>query len=445
MTPADRTSRPVPLRALVLSLGALSVPVAWALIFPDIAGDEVGMLVWLTALVPAFLFTYYRGWQGASLALAAGMAVLSSTQVFLVMGGLSTPDWNLLLVVVLVYIAVSFGIGLLAELLHRERRAAQEMALSDPLTGLANRRHARIFLEANFAAAERGASLAVVIFDIDHFKEFNDTYGHAAGDEVLKTVADLLGGGTRDMDLSARWGGEEFLTVLSSGDAEGATIFAERFRTTLEEQPTQWGRVTISAGIATHVPGMESPELLVAAADRALYRAKEDGRNRVRLAGESEPSGEASTLAAAGEADDPGSSDAEPPARSREEETILVVEDDDDTRRAVCRSLAFHGYTVVDAPSGEAALEQVRRRRKPVSLVLTDIIMPGMSGFTLVDRLQAAHPGVRVLYMSGYSHDHVSWEGVPGFRKDFVKKPMSVEELGTRVRELLDAGTERGA
>lgn len=439
MVPHDHTYRQVPLRALVLSLAALSVPVAWALLFPDFARDEVGMLVWLTALVPAFLFTYYRGWKGASLALAAGMAVLSSTHAVLVAADLSTPDWNLLLVVVLVYIALSFGIGVLAELLHRERRAAEEMALSDPLTGLANRRHAHIFLEANFAAAERGSSLSVVIFDVDHFKDFNDTYGHAAGDQVLKDLAGILQEQTRAMNLTARWGGEEFLSILSSSDAEGASVFAERIRSTLAEGSSRWGTVTVSAGIAEHAPGMESPELLLAAADRALYRAKEEGRNRVRVAERNGSKKAPSTPPPTADAGPSGDEEATPaPPRSREDETILVVEDDDDTRRALCRTLEFHGYTVLDAPSGEAALEVVHRRRQPPDLVLTDIIMPGMSGFTLVDRLQGVEPGVRVLYMSGYSHDDVSWEGVPGSKADFLKKPMSVEELGTRVRELLD-------
>jgi len=440
MVRPDRTSRPVPLRALILSLAALSVPVALALLAPEMAEDEAGMLVWLTALVPAFLFTYYRGWKGASLALAAGMAVLSSTQVFLVVSGLSSPNWTLLFVVVLVYMGLSFGIGLLAELLHRERRAAEEMALEDPLTGLPNRRHARIFLEAAFAGAERGAELSTVVFDVDHFKDFNDTYGHAAGDEVLKLLGEVLARETRDMDLSARWGGEEFLSILSSADEDGAVAFAERVRASLSDAPHRWGRVTLSAGVASHAPGMESPEVLIGAADRALYRAKARGRDRVATArtrdeGQKEPAGRTGG--------DEGTDASDP--RRRSDETIMVVEDDDDTRTAIRRTLEFHGYTVEEAPSGEAALERVRRRGRPVDLVVTDIIMPGMSGFTLVDRLRELFPVVRVLYMSGYSMDDVSWDGAPGSTIDFVKKPMSVEELGTRVRALLDAPAKRTA
>ncbi len=437
MFAAQSTSRPVPFRALLISLASLAVPVVWALVAPEWAGEEAGMLLWLTALVPAFLFTYYRGWQGASLALAAGMAVLSSTQVFLLVAGLSTPDWSLVLVVVLIYMAVSFGIGALAEILHRERRAAEEMALSDPLTGLPNRRHAGIFLEAAFASAERGSALSAVLFDVDHFKEFNDQHGHAAGDQVLKTLGEVLTEQTRDMDLTARWGGEEFLSVLQSAGEEGAVIFAERVRKALAEAPNRWGPVTVSAGIAAHADGMESPELLVAAADRALYRAKEEGRDRIcrarpeptRVTGRDEVEPDTT----AGE-----EKEKRLPASRRGTETVLLVEDDGDARRAVARTLQFHGYDVVQAASGEEALETLDGRRGGVDLVVTDIIMPGMSGFTLVARLMKRDPGLPVLYMSGYAHDDVSWEGVPGSRNEFLKKPMSVEELGTRVRMLLD-------
>src|SRR5690606_17472144 len=163
----------------------LTVPVLSVLVFPDWTDDQAGVLVWLTALVPAFLLTYYRGWQGASLALAVGMAVLSITQVVVLSTGLQTPNWTLLMGVVVVFLVVGFGIGWLAELLHRERRAAELMALTDSLTGLPNRRHAQVVLDRVAAAAERGHPLTVVLFDLDHFKKFNDEHGHQAGDEVL--------------------------------------------------------------------------------------------------------------------------------------------------------------------------------------------------------------------------------------------------------------------
>ena len=112
--------RHIPLRALWLSFAALTVPVSVACLFPRFAGADTGLLIWLTALVPAFLLTYYRGWQGASLALAMGMAALALTQVALVLAGIRVGNWGLLSGIVLVYLAVSLGIGWVTELLHVE-------------------------------------------------------------------------------------------------------------------------------------------------------------------------------------------------------------------------------------------------------------------------------------------------------------------------------------
>ena len=180
--------RQIPLQALWFSFAALSVPVSAAMLFPDWASNDAGLLMWLTALVPAFLLTYYRGWQGASLALAMGMAALVLTQVALLLGGIQIRNWALLAGVVVVYLATSLGIGWVTELLHMERRRAERLALMDPLTGMPNRRHSVVFIEAAFAAAKRGIPFTVVLFDVDRFKAFNDTRGHLEGDEALKKM-----------------------------------------------------------------------------------------------------------------------------------------------------------------------------------------------------------------------------------------------------------------
>jgi len=439
--------RPVPLRALFLSLGSLTVPVAWALVFPESAGEEVGLLVWLTALIPAFLLTYYRGWNGASLALAGGMAVLSSTQVFLLLAGLSTPNWNLLFVVVLLYIAISMGIGLLGELLHRERWAVERLALTDPLTGLPNRRHASIFLDAAFASAERGSDLAVVLFDVDRFKGYNDRYGHDAGDKALRILGEIFRQETRTMDVTARWGGEEFLSILPRSDAAGAENFAERVRTALVNARERFREpVTLSAGIAQHVPGMESPELLVAAADQALYHGKRGGRDEIRVAHDVTSSQRRPPAPPPEEAEG-WSPDASAEAvglsgpREHGSEEILVVEENEDVRRTIVRTLRARGYRVHEAKDGAEALELLEERTRGFDLVITDLLLPGMSGFTLVDRIGAEQSHVRVLYLSGHSLKDVSWEGAPGTRTDFLRKPVDTGELGARVRNLLDQPT----
>jgi diguanylate cyclase (GGDEF)-like protein len=276
---------PIPLRALFLSFAALFVPILAAVFFPEFAGEDTGLLIWLMALVPAFLLTYYRGWSGASLALAMGMAVLTLTQVAILLAGIRVSNWSLLGGTVVVYIATSLGIGWLTELLHTQRRIAETMALTDQLTQMPNRRHSVVFVEAAFAAAQRGIPFTVVLFDVDEFKAFNDTRGHLAGDEALQKLAGILLTATRKMNLTARWGGEEFLSMLSDTPLEGGLIFAERV---LSETHSAFpdSDLTLSAGVARFVKGMDSPARLLAAADQAMYTAKAAGGDCVRVAPE---------------------------------------------------------------------------------------------------------------------------------------------------------------
>lgn len=150
---------------------------------------------------------------------------------------------------------------------------SQVEASTDSLTGLPNRRAATTRL--NYALSN-GGSVAVVLFDIDHFKRVNDTYGHAVGDRVLQRVATTLQACCRDGDMVARWGGEEFIGILR-GSVEGAHRFAERARKAVAEMTTEAGHITISAGVVPGISGCDSLKL----ADEKLYEAKRTGRNRV--------------------------------------------------------------------------------------------------------------------------------------------------------------------
>jgi diguanylate cyclase (GGDEF)-like protein len=277
--------RSIPLKVFLLSFGALFIPVSVAVLFPSWTAHDAGLLIWLTALVPAFLLTYYRGWSGAALALAMGMAVLVLTNLALILAGIQVTNWGLLFGIIVVFLGTSLGIGWVTELLHVERRRAEQLALTDSLTGISNRRHAVVFLEAAFAAARRGVSLTVVLFDADRFKHYNDTHGHLAGDEALKKLASALMGSTRRMNLTARWGGEEFLSILTDTPLEGGRIFAERILSEVH-QVFPDGSVTLSAGVAQYSAGMDTPARLLAAADQAMYSAKALGGDCVQSAGD---------------------------------------------------------------------------------------------------------------------------------------------------------------
>ncbi len=136
-----------------------------------------------------------------------------------------------------------------------------------------------------------GASLSLLLIDLDRFKSTNDTYGHAAGDAVLKAVSSMLSEVSRDTDLVARIGGEEFVVVLPQTDAHGALDAAERCRARVDSAGIVWEgqslRASVSVGVATFVPTFHTAAGdLLAEADRALYAAKRAGRNTVRQGGE---------------------------------------------------------------------------------------------------------------------------------------------------------------
>ncbi|MNT37248.1 Response regulator PleD [compost metagenome] len=169
----------------------------------------------------------------------------------------------------------------------------RRLASSDPLTGVPNRRHFEECSAQIIAAREaQGHAVAVLMVDVDHFKKINDTHGHPVGDEVLKAVARRCREALRDRDLFARFGGEEFIALLSAPVIDEVPVAAERLRSAIAAEPITVGgtrinvSISVGAAIGEALPGADQPllEELVARADEALYQAKTEGRNRVRMA-----------------------------------------------------------------------------------------------------------------------------------------------------------------
>ncbi|PWS36503.1 PleD family two-component system response regulator [Falsiroseomonas bella] len=169
------------------------------------------------------------------------------------------------------------------ERLRAELDRSLELAVTDPLTGLRNRRYVRRHLDAVL----RGTGAAVLLLDVDHFKRVNDTYGHAAGDLVLREVAERVRAHLRAADVVARYGGEEFMVVMSGASTEDACLVAERLRGAIASSPVLVDghslSVTASVGVASGGAGAACDDV-IGAADAALYRAKNNGRNRVQAA-----------------------------------------------------------------------------------------------------------------------------------------------------------------
>lgn len=197
----------------------------------------------------------------------------------------------MLLTTAFVLAAFGFVLGEREDRLKQLNRRLDLAAGTDSLTGMRNRRFFVERLEEECRRAERGGHLfTLLLFDLDHFKRINDTLGHPVGDRVIKGFAAILESAMRRSELAARVGGEEFAVLLPGSDIETGRGAAERLRQAVQEGvaeaaglPPNW-TVTVSAGV-TGSPGHHplDPEALMTAADRALYRAKEAGRNRVAV------------------------------------------------------------------------------------------------------------------------------------------------------------------
>jgi diguanylate cyclase (GGDEF)-like protein len=173
-------------------------------------------------------------------------------------------------------------LGVQAELEQTNARL-QDLASTDPLTGLANRRRLQAAMEAAMSRARSGSPCSVLALDVDHFKSYNDSFGHSAGDDVLRVVASILRSQVREADVVARTGGEEFVVLLPGVGADEATEIAEGLRMAIESHAWTERLVTASFGVATTRSAPRAADIteLMDQTDRALYHSKRSGRNRV--------------------------------------------------------------------------------------------------------------------------------------------------------------------
>jgi diguanylate cyclase (GGDEF)-like protein len=170
----------------------------------------------------------------------------------------------------------------------REREGQGELerlSVTDALTGLYNRRHLTGTLANEVQRSRRlRRTFAVLLVDVDHFKQYNDTHGHLAGDAALVKIAEVLRKTTRGVDSVARYGGEEFLVMLLETTLATAAAVAERIRARVAAEAFEGGRLSVSIGAAEYPSHGDTPEELIASADAAMYQAKADGRDRVMVA-----------------------------------------------------------------------------------------------------------------------------------------------------------------
>ncbi|HLA96244.1 MAG TPA: sensor domain-containing diguanylate cyclase, partial [Pyrinomonadaceae bacterium] len=168
--------------------------------------------------------------------------------------------------------------------LKRQAGEFEQLSVTDVLTGLLNRRYLQERLSEELNRSKRYRfPMSFLMIDVDKFKSYNDSYGHPAGDEALRIVSNILKENLRGADVAARYGGEEFAVLLPQTSIEEASQIAERIRRQIERTDFPHRSVTVSIGIANSTAEVNSPDDLIWAADRALYQAKDRGRNNVRI------------------------------------------------------------------------------------------------------------------------------------------------------------------
>lgn len=412
--------RPLSRTSFLASIVLAAIAIASVFVFPE-RDEGLGVLIWITALIPAFLLAYFRGLVRAAILIAGSMAAIAIIQAMAVAGESSDtlPPAR-----PAIYGAVLLGMIVLVEMLHRERRAAGEVALVDRITGLPSREYFDLAIQQEFAAAERGRGMAVVMFDVDNLATVNSRFGRPAGDVAVNTLAKVVAANTRKENLSAHFGNGRFVSVLREGDAKGAAIFAQRVLDQLRESAFPWGgRVTASAGVAEYESGMGTHELLVGAADRAVGRAKSGGRDMVAFApdkAEREDMARHAAEAARGGA-----------VLESARRLVYLVDDDASVRSALRGMLVRAGYDVWDSGDPPAAIARYRDAspgERPAA-VIADVIMPAMTGTRMMAEIAEANPDVRVVYISAYAQSDITWRDAPGGAVAMLAKPFTSEQM----------------
>lgn len=318
-------------------------------------------------------------------------------------------------------------------------RHIRQIAIHDELTGLHNRRYLREALRYLWPLAERHReAISVVVVDLDDFKKLNDEFGHQAGDRLLREFAAVLSGVARSSDIVVRHGGDEFVVIMPQTRLPEARVFAARLiddvrrRTFL--RPDINVPLRLSAGIADSERAQSHFPDVLARADRALYRAKQGGRNGVAFwshdAAEPElavGSSPASSVEAAGEPP--------PPAR------VLVVDDEPAVTRMLASALEqVPDYTVATAAGVDEAAALLRSSDARFDAVVTDLSMPGRSGLELLRELRQIDDTIATVVISGYTTVENAIDSLRQGAFDFMAKPVAIDQFRRTVRRAVEHG-----
>ncbi|MBN1558390.1 MAG: diguanylate cyclase [Lentisphaerae bacterium] len=318
-------------------------------------------------------------------------------------------------------------------------RQMHHLATQDPLTGVYNRIRLEEELERSWLLTQRyGASMGVVVVDVDHFKTLNDAYGHAVGDEILREFSRILESVARASDIIARYGGDEFVAILPQAREEDACAFSERLMQSTREHvfcpKTHELRLTISVGIATSLNPTKpatSGELL-SQADRALYTAKRAGRDRAAIW--PHHSRKEAVREGGGEAEDTVSTlpVVQVPGR------IVLVDDESAIRDLLRMMLERDGYVIKTCATAQEAIDAVQAEPGYYDVVLTDLGLPRKSGIDLLRDMSEIDESIVRIVMTGYATVDNAVNCLRQGAYDFIQKPVGRSQLSALIKRALE-------
>jgi len=319
---------------------------------------------------------------------------------------------------------------------------ARELAIRDSVTGVFNRRHLEAQLEHAWKMAERyNYTMGVAIVDLDHFKQINDNFGHVAGDQVLREFAELLKHTVRSTDIIGRYGGDEFVVILSKLEGRAIGGFGERLLNAVRQHvfcdKTLRLPISCTLGVATSEQ-LEDPRDalgLLQLADYALYAAKRAGRNRQAIWSPDLPATQATGTAGPEVKPEPASTAA---TASQPKGRVLMVDDDELLCKHTALVLTKLGYEAVTVQTGDAARAKVAAQPGYFDVALVDLKLGPENGLQVLDDLHAKEPFLAHIIITGYASLDNAVASLRHGAFDFAQKPIAAEHLGTLIERGLN-------
>lgn len=313
------------------------------------------------------------------------------------------------------------------------------LATTDELTELLNRREAMARLDEHWASSTRhNAPVSVITLDLDHFKSFNDVYGHAIGDAVLRATAATLRETCRREESPCRIGGEEFLILCPRASEGEAAVAAERLRTSIEARTVRVNdlelSVTVSFGVAEREPGMNTPNDLLHAADEALYAAKDAGRNRVcRASGHLVADGGEPVKRTPAKGGPPNEASL---VQDWQKANILLADGDTTSRRACCTVLERAGHTVDAFAESAPAIDKCKSGAYDVIILAAKL--QDSSGVSCISAIRAAmtNGDVPIIFAAGRTDAVDASACLKAGADEYLRKPIDHKELLVRVASM---------